>query len=161
MNFSRVEILAVERGYSITPQGELINPRGKVVRGKIDGWGYRHTVLKRDGRSKTLRFHRLQAYTKFGEAIYTQGLETRHLDSNPANNAIDNIGLGTHQQNMDDVPRERLGTGGSNRQFDHDEFRRVFAKTGNYSETARRCGATVGTVWVAINGYRKTQEAVA
>ena len=43
--------------------------------------------------------HRLAAYQKFGDLIYKDGIECRHVDGNKANFKPDNIILGSHAQN--------------------------------------------------------------
>lgn len=48
--------------------------------------------------------HRLQAFQKYGENLFDSGMEVRHLDGNKENNSYDNIVIGTHSENMRDIP---------------------------------------------------------
>ncbi len=51
---------------------------------------------------KNIRIHRMQAWTKYGDAMYAEGMVCRHLDGNPLNAHRDNIVLGTQSQNQHD-----------------------------------------------------------
>ena len=53
------------------------------------------------------RFHRFMGYLKFGDEIYTKGMQVRHLDGNPLNNSWDNIAIGTQRDNTYDIPKEK------------------------------------------------------
>ena len=52
----------------------------------------------------TVYFHRLQAYTKFGDALFEDGVVTRHGKGGPLDNSWDNINIGTQAANMKDIP---------------------------------------------------------
>lgn len=41
--------------------------------------------------------HRLQAYQKFGDKIYEDGIVVRYLNGDRYDNSYDNIGIGTYQ----------------------------------------------------------------
>ena len=49
--------------------------------------------------------HRLVGYYKFGEKIFDKNFEIRHLNSNSKDNSFDNIGIGSHSENMLDVDK--------------------------------------------------------
>lgn len=105
----RPEEAAFEKGYRVTREGAVIGISGVVLKAWKSHTGYLEFTHVR-GRRKT-RVHRLQAYQKFGERIYEEGLEVRHLDGNRLNNHEDNIELGTHTDNMRDrSPEERFAT---------------------------------------------------
>lgn len=98
-------IEAHKRGYRITDDGVILNPQGIILRGTFynDYW---HFTIKISGRSKRVRFHRLQAFQKYGEQIFDPELQVRHLDGNSQNNTYDNIGIGTQSDNMMDMTFE-------------------------------------------------------
>jgi hypothetical protein len=101
---------AYARGYRITRDGQLISPsRKNPVGGYINTTGYRETGLPFKGRNAVkLLFHRLQAYQKFGDAMFEEGIEVRHLNGNPLDNSFDNIAIGTQSENsMDKKPEVR------------------------------------------------------
>lgn len=54
----------------------------------------------------TISVHNLCAYQKFGVKCFDSNLEVRHLDGDSKNNIPSNIGIGTHSDNMNDIPKE-------------------------------------------------------
>lgn len=99
--------LFFERGYQINSSGEIFNKKGIKLNPYDDGKGYK-TFCLRVSRKETYKapVHRVQAYKKYGDKIFSKKLVVRHLDSNPSNNSKDNIELGTQSQNMYDKPKE-------------------------------------------------------
>lgn len=59
------------------------------------------------GRLLKVYFHRYQAYLKFGNSLYEDGIMVRHLDGDLLNNSVSNIELGTNSDNMLDIPKEK------------------------------------------------------
>jgi hypothetical protein len=95
---------AYEKGYRISLAGKLITPRGKIRNhGKLKtGYFYfrfRSETLKK---VKNVKLHRLAAYQKYGYALFEIDC-VRHLDGNPENNCLENIGLGTLSENQMDI----------------------------------------------------------
>lgn len=122
----------VSIGYTVKKDGTLLK-NGKPTRTRaINSKGY--FVLKtRDKNRKNfyVRIHRLQAYQKYGDEIFDRNIEVRHLDGNKLNNSWDNIILGTHSQNMFDVPKEvrnaRTEKGASSvRKFNEEKLKEIF-----------------------------------
>ncbi len=105
VQYSCNERLATERGYKVTNDGVLLNAKNKSI-GSLDGYGYKRIALEFNGRKLVLFAHRLQAYQKYGEAIYSKGILVRHLDGDKTNNSIDNIAIGTNRDNIMDRPVE-------------------------------------------------------
>jgi hypothetical protein len=56
--------------------------------------------------SYALKIHKLQAYKKFGEEIFKQGIVVRHLNGNKTDNSWENISIGTQSDNMMDRSEE-------------------------------------------------------
>jgi len=114
-NFNRSEIKLYNLGYRVTAQGDLIGLNGKSVGSLCNGY-YRIKVrVKKNSDSKikddyiNCLVHRLQAYQKYGEDIYKKGIVCRHLNGNPLDNSIDNIAIGTQQDNaMDRNKQDRI-----------------------------------------------------
>lgn len=52
------------------------------------------------------KVHRLQAFQKYGDAIFGEGIVVRHLDGNRFNNSSENILIGTARDNIMDMPAE-------------------------------------------------------
>lgn len=99
------EKIAVEKGYVIDESGFVYNSKGKLVNGTIRN-KYKCICFKINGKDKKIPFHRLQAYQKFGDEIYKDDIEIRHLDNNPLNNSYENIGIGSNSDNKFDRPIE-------------------------------------------------------
>lgn len=106
MEYNKYEIIAKERGYTITQEGTVHNCRGKSV-GTHGKNGYMYFSFRIEGKIVKVYFHRYQAYTKFGDRLYEDGLVVRHLDGNFLNNSSSNIELGTTSDNMMDIPKEK------------------------------------------------------
>lgn len=106
INFGGYEAIAKERGYKVTDRGELVNRDGKPI-GSLHRTGYHRFGLKIDGRKCVVHTHRLQAYQKYGDAIYSKGIVVRHLDGDKTNNSLDNIAIGTNRDNVMDRPKEQ------------------------------------------------------
>lgn len=56
--------------------------------------------------NKTVPIHRVIAYLKYGDAYCYPVTEARHLNNNKSDYSWDNIAIGTHKQNMHDLPQE-------------------------------------------------------
>lgn len=114
--YNRTLLEAYRKGYRVV-DGEVISPfRDEPLKQRINRRGYyEFGVRVKDERfnlvweTRKVQVHRLAAYQKFGEAIFQDGVQVRHLDDNSKNNLEDNIGIGTQQDNMmDRSPEKRL-----------------------------------------------------
>lgn len=128
-------ILAIEKGYMATDEGNIIGIKGKILRGVINKRNYRVFTL-RDGKKNRLIFnHHIVAFQKFGEMLFEKGMEVRHLNGNSLDNSWLNIRIGTHQQNMMDKSAEVRLTSAMKatshiRKYDKNEVRDFYAKNG-------------------------------
>lgn len=95
---------AKSKGYSVTTDGSIVSPSGKLLKLCVDTNGYYKFAIRANGSRHVLNVHRLIAYLKFGELALSR--ETRHLDNNKLNNSWNNIDIGTHSENMMDKPKE-------------------------------------------------------
>lgn len=115
---NKVLLEAYKLGYRISDDGKYLNPKGKILRGHKHGSGYLEggIVTISSGKRKTEQFslHRLQAYQKFGDTIFAEGIVVRHLDGNPLNNSFSNIEIGTQKDNALDIPKETRKRTGKN-----------------------------------------------
>lgn len=113
-NYNKALLEAYRKGYRITPQGETLNPKGKIISGVINIDRKGHKSRKHNFRinSKNVAFkaHRLQAYQKFGNEIFQKGIVVRHLNDNSVDNSWDNIEIGTQSDNMKDYIRNKKCT---------------------------------------------------
>lgn len=78
----------------------------RALRGWSDKDGYLRIVFSRGKTRRTLSVHKAVAEAFFG--LPADGLQVRHLDGDPSNNAACNLAYGTAKENADD--RVRHGT---------------------------------------------------
>ena len=103
---SRYEILAKDKGYYVDLQGNAFSARGKKV-GTRGSDPYMYIGI-RVSETKVIKVyvHRLQAYQKFGDAIFDKGIEVRHLNGDSFDNSYENIAIGTPFENAMDKAKE-------------------------------------------------------
>ena len=109
--------LAVKYGYWVDASGIPHSQRGvlRTLLKRRKNLSYHQFTIHsrvadgftRQSRSKVIGVHRLQAYQKFGEKIFEAGLVVRHINGNSLDNSYDNIGIGTHSDNMLDIPKDK------------------------------------------------------
>ncbi len=135
MTSNELLIESFNKGYRIV-DGVIYNPDGKILKGYVDR-GYRRFSPVR---TMHVKVHRLVAYQKFGAALFEEGIEVRHLDNNKLNNSEDNIALGTHQQNMMDIPPEqrRINAGNQVRKYDYKAIREYYSQNRSYKDTMQK-----------------------
>ena len=112
-----------ERGYYISKEGKIYNDQDVELKGWSDG-GYLRVGLRiKDFKiPKSVKVHILQAYQKFGDKIFEEGIVVRHLDGNPLNNSWDNILIGSYSDNRLDMEknlRTELSTNASRKKQDN------------------------------------------
>lgn len=101
--------------YFVTKSGEVRSRRGRWGRGcwlkpRINSAGYPGVTLYNSARKKVdAHIHRLVLETYVGPC--PEGMECRHLDGNPANNHLDNLKWGTHQENCMDAVKHGTASG--------------------------------------------------
>lgn len=98
--------IAYDRGYRVTKDGYFLNPKGKVIGNNIDSRGYKQTGIIINKKYKSLYTHRLQAYQKFGDKLFKNGIVVRHLNGNKLDNSWGNIAIGTNRDNQMDISKE-------------------------------------------------------
>lgn len=99
-------IRGYEGYYEVSDEGDVRSTRRKGSRGAVLSAGttkngYKLVSLWRDGKGTSCNVHRLVAAAFIGEC--PTGLEVRHLDGNPANNAVGNLAYGTGSENCRDT----------------------------------------------------------
>ena len=99
------EQIAYERGYRVTKDGDLLNPEGLKI-GCLNSAGYKNTRIRFNEKKLYIATHRLQAYQKYGNKLFEDGIVVRHLNGNKSDNCWDNIAIGTYRDNTMDIPKE-------------------------------------------------------
>lgn len=86
--------------------GITYKTKEKIMRPACNKKGYLGTMIGRNGKTKSVKVHRLVA-----EAFIPNPLrlhEVNHIDGNKSNNSVENLEWVTHQENMAHAARENL-----------------------------------------------------
>ncbi len=97
--------IAVKKGYHFNDKNEVIGPMGKPLRFHYSK-GYPTINIYVNKKIKNLKVHKLKAYFLFGDKVFEEGIETRHLDRNRLNFNDSNISIGTRSENSFDIPEK-------------------------------------------------------
>lgn len=133
-------IESFKRGYRVINGQVVFNGSALSLHKNADG--YSKFSIRFFGKVVPISVHRLLAYQKYGEAMFEKGIEVRHLDSNRANNLDHNIVIGTHSQNMMDMPKEqrRIKASIAGKKFDHNQVITFYKGTRSYKKTMNEFG---------------------
>lgn len=136
----RLEGYAKEKGYYVTKEGKCFSPKGNELNKDINKDGYMQFAIRVGKTTRKVMIHRLQAYQKYGEDLFNEGMVTRHLDGVHANNSWDNILIGTHSQNMMDIPKEKRLAKANHatsfwRKHDKSKVKEFHSKSRSYKKT--------------------------
>jgi hypothetical protein len=98
-------VVGYEGFYEVSSEGQVRSlprqgTRGRVLKPSRSRWGYMNIGLRKDGANRTRAAHMVVGEAFLGPR--PAGLETRHLDGNPANNAAANLQYGTKSENARD-----------------------------------------------------------
>lgn len=155
-NNKKVLLWAYNKGYKVDRGGNVwYNSKMRSL--GLDTKGYKtFTVnVKLDNKrvSRRVWVHRLQAYQKYGDALLVKRIEVRHKNNNREDNSYDNILIGTHVENMRDLPpqaRLKYAINASNkiRKFNDGEVKNIMKD--------RREGMTYKELCVKYNTIKST-----
>ena len=156
------EQIAYERGYRVTKDGQFIGLSNKVI-GCINSAGYEHTGFNVNKKRINISTHRLQAYQKYGDKLYEDGIVVRHLNGNPLDNSWDNIAIGTYRDNYIDIPEKNKKKMVYDRIKYSKEFvlklREEYKLIKNYSELGRKYNISTSVIWYLINKRKVFKDA--
>jgi len=145
--------LVHQKGYRITEDGRAISFTGRELKLHLNRWGYPRFGSKLMNKTpRGVMVHKLQAYQKFGKAMFEEGIVVRHLDGNPQNNSVDNIEIGTPSDNMMDMSPEARRKNASNPRYDHKSIIADRKEGMLYTEIMAKYGiSSKGTVSFIVN----------
>ena len=160
------EQIAYERGYRVTKDGDLIGLSNKVI-GCVNSAGYEHTGFNVNKKHTNIATHRLQAYQKYGNKLFEDGIVVRHLNSNSLDNSWDNIAIGTYRDNSMDRPKEKRkrDTSKTNKaaiKYPKEfvlKLKREYKEIKNYSELGRKYNIHNAVIWGLINRRKVFKDA--
>ena len=153
---------AYDKGYRVDEKGNVwYNGKQRKL---CDNWGrtggklyYSFCVRNDEGKPKNVLVHKLQAYQKFGEKIFENGIVVRHLNDNSLDNTYANIEIGTQQDNSMDIPSERRLSHAKHAasfqiKYDADEIKKYHEKSKSYAKTMSKFNITSkGTLYHILN----------
>ena len=156
------EQLAYEKGYRVNKDGELLGLFNTKI-GCVNGKGYEHTGIKLNKKHINLETHRLQAYQKYGDKLYEDGIVVRHLNANPLDNSWHNIAIGTHKDNYLDIPEKTrkeiiLAKIKYPKEFVI-KLREEYNVIKNYNKLGRKYDMHPQTIWSLINTRKVFKDA--
>lgn len=152
-----IEVIAFKRGYRVTENGDLINPKGERV-GYACSSGYMYTSIRIDGKKKNLAAHRLQAFQKYGVKLFENGIVTRHKNNDKLDNSWDNILIGTNHDNQMDVPiqiriKRAMHATSFVRKYPREEVKKFYQESKSYKKTMEHFNiSSKGTLHFILNG---------
>ena len=150
-------IKAYDDGYRVIG-GVVFNPTGRILRGWIDKDGY--NGFKPYKVYPYLPVHKFVAYQKFGNKIFEDGVQVRHLDNNSQNNNESNLNIGTQSDNMmDKLPKKRMNqsiiAANNVRKFTDGEMEQIledYRSTGSYKYIMEKWNiSSKGTLHYMLN----------
>jgi len=104
-NVNKAIKMAAEKGFSIDKEGNVFR-HGSPIKPCFHK-GYKHfSVVISPNKQISVPFHRFQGYHKFGLKIFKPEIAVRHLNGDRTDNSWNNMGIGTHLDNMRDIPKE-------------------------------------------------------
>lgn len=130
-----------KNGYSFSNDGFVVNKLGLKINGYLSkSTGYLIFSCRIKGEHKKIATHRFIAYCKYGIQLFRKGIEVRHLDGIKTNNTYSNIAIGTHSQNMNDIPeiirkRKSLHASSFLKKYDNKSIKEFYLKTKSYKKT--------------------------
>ena len=153
------EQIAYDRGYRVTKEGQLFNPKGKVIGEYAYSRSYKKTAILINKKKTNISTHRLQAYQKYGDKLFEDGIVVRHLNGNSLDNSWDNIAIGTLKDNAMDIPKEiraRKCIEGAKTQIKYSKefvlkLRKEHKEIKSYTELGRKYNIPIQSVWQLIN----------
>jgi len=158
------EIIFYKKGFRITENGDILNPKGKTLTPTPTNRGYVPLSCKHEGETIKGSAHRLQAFQKYDEALLWKGMEVRHKNGIKTDNSFNNILIGTHSQNMMDVPESirisrALQASILRRKHNKMEIIKFHKNNGNsYKKTKAEFNiSSSGTLNYILNGRKRKQ----
>lgn len=129
--------------YSISKTGEVTNTNtGRVLKACLNGIGYYHVSLHKDGKQKSVKLHRLVAEHFIPNPDNLPVV--RHLNDVKNDNRIENLAWGTQKDNMKDKFRNGYKHGA--RKLNEEQVKEIFFDTRIQVEIAKEYGMHRQTV---------------
>lgn len=105
--------IAYEKGYRVINNEVVYNGKSRKLykhikkRDKNTLSYYSFGIRDTNGKRVEIYVHQLLAYQKYGELMFNEEIEVRHLDGNSLNNSEENVLIGTKSQNRNDYLKRK------------------------------------------------------
>lgn len=151
-----------EKGYRINKEGKIYY-KNNLRKGYIQYHGkipYLKLSIRLKDKICNIPVHRLQAYQKYGDRLFENGMEVRHLNGNSLDNSYDNIAIGTHSENMFDKSKEeRLKQANIATSYmkkhNHEKIYDYYIKCKSYKETMKKFNiSSKGTLHFILEKFK-------
>lgn len=147
---------AYNKGYRVISD-KVFSPWRELKPGtRKDGYK-RFCIRNSEGKRIAILVHRLMGYQKYGDEIFNEEIEVRHLDGNASNNNETNIVIGSPSDNaLDKSPEVRLNSALSGslatKIHDHESVIAYRNEGHTYDDIMKKFGiSSKGTVSYIIN----------
>ena len=100
-------LVAFTEGYRVNELGEIINPKGKIIKSLLWPKGKNISYYVFNFRGYKIQVHHLVAMQKYGLEWLLGDLLVRHKNDDSLDNTLANIILGTKRDNWYDIPPEK------------------------------------------------------
>ena len=165
MNKNKQALLkAFELGYRVSKCGKnLYNPFNELRQRCITNKGYQIFKIRLNGITRAVDWHRLQAYQKYGEKLFEEGILVRHKNHVKTDCSWDNILIGTAKDNTADNPRENtlkyvLNATDKWRKYNATEVKEFYNICRSYKQTMEKFSiSSKGTLHFILNNAKYSQ----
>lgn len=150
-------IEAKRKGYYVDKQGNVYSLNKKLSL-KLNRDRYFFSI-RLNGERISFPLHKFVAYIKFGDVVFEEGIQVRHLNGNSLDNSWDNIEIGIQSDNMLDIPikkRKEIAINASNyvRRFSDDVVLNIKKDRKNgftYKDLCEKYNTNKGTLSYLFN----------
>lgn len=151
-----------EKGYRIDKKGTICY-KNNSRKGSIQYCNkipYLKISIRIGNKTCNVPVHRLQAYQKYGDKLFENGIEVRHLNGNSLDNSYGNIIIGTHSENMFDKSKEvrvkqaNIATSHI-KKYNHEEIYKFYNDCKSYEKTMKKFNIpSKGSLHFILNKYK-------
>lgn len=149
--------LAYDRGYRVTKGGTIIGLRGKPLKVSVynayryPAFGLNKVPFTNTGSIK-IPIHRFAAYCFYGNEMFNEGIEVRHLNGDVFDFSKSNIALGTSSQNKMDSPKDVRVKKAAKLTFKEvREVRSLFEQGKRAVSLSDKYGVSIKTIYNVVN----------
>jgi hypothetical protein len=150
-------LIAKNKGYYVDNNGNVFSSKKQLK--LVKSYNRYSFSIRVESKRIPIPVQIFVAYLKYGDEIFKTGIEVRHLDNNSLNNSWSNILIGTHKENMQDVPKKirikyAINASSKNRRFTDEEVENIQLDKNNgytYSFLCKKYNTSKSTLSYLFN----------